>query len=250
MNPILTKNLTAGGAISPYRIVKFGSDDDTVLQAAAETDLLLGVADLPEGGDAASGDSVDLILSGLADVEYGGTVARGNLLTSDSDGKAIAVTTAMLLAGPVKTIGRAYVSAVSGDIGPMMVLQSEVSSFAGSPAGATIVVGAEDTNVINAAIQLTDDNGDDLAVRGTILAYLSDDANGDSIMTTGHSTAPAIGTDGLIVPLVAKKVFLLTSESDGDIDIDFTETGALTTYLVLVMPNGKRVVSGAITHAA
>ena len=50
--------------------------------------------------------------------------------------------------------------------------------------------------------------------------------------------------------LVGVFVFLLTSESDGDIDIDFTDSGAQTVYLVLVMPNGRLVISSAITHAA
>jgi len=41
---------------------------------------------------------------------------------------------------------------------------------------------------------------------------------------------------------------LLVSESDGDIDIDFTESGAsLECYLVLVMPDGSLVVSDIVS---
>ena len=43
-NPTLTKTITAGGAITRRRIVKFGSSDATMVQASAATDALIGVA--------------------------------------------------------------------------------------------------------------------------------------------------------------------------------------------------------------
>ena len=49
---------------------------------------------------------------------------------------------------------------------------------------------------------------------------------------------------------LAASIFLLVSEADGDIDINITESGTDTFYLVLVMPNGKLIVSDAITFAA
>lgn len=112
----------------------------------------------------------------------------------------------------------------------------------------TFVLGAEAGNVRNLAIQLVDGAGGDLAERGTILAYFSDDAAGDSVAATAFDTV-AIGTDGLAVPLVVGKVFLLTSEADGYIDINITEDAAVTKYLILVMPNGRLVSSGAIAFA-
>lgn len=115
---------------------------------------------------------------------------------------------------------------------------------------ATFVIGAEAANIINVAIQLKDSGNVDLAVRGNIFAYLSDDANGDSLVATAPTTV-AIGTDGTIAALVAGKFFAIWSEADGDIDINITlSAGAATYYLVLVMPSGKRVISGAITFAA
>jgi hypothetical protein len=115
-----------------------------------------------------------------------------------------------------------------------------------APLKASITVGAEAGNVINVAVQLQDMNGNALANRASVLAYLSDDANGDSVAGTAPDTV-AIGTDGLAIPLVAGKCFLLTSEADGDIDINVTEDGADTWYLVLVLPHGPLVVSDAIT---
>ena len=121
-----------------------------------------------------------------------------------------------------------------------------VAEKMGAPA---IVVGAEAGNAINVAIQLTNSAGADLAVRGAVRAYLSDDAAGDSIAATAPSGGAAIGTDGLAIPLVAGKAFALISEADGDIDLTITEAGADTWYLILVMPDGKLVVSDAITFA-
>ena len=115
-----------------------------------------------------------------------------------------------------------------------------------APLKASITVGAEAGNVINVAVQLQDMNGNALANRASVLAYLSDDANGDSVAGTAPDTV-AIGTDVLAIPLVAGKCFLLTSEADGDIDINVTEDGADTWYLVLVLPHGPIVVSDAIT---
>ena len=116
----------------------------------------------------------------------------------------------------------------------------------GTPA---FVIGAEAANVINVGIQLKDSAGVDLAVRGAITAYLSDDANGDSIAATAPSGGVAIGTDEVSIPLIAGKAFQLVSEADGDIDIDITEAGIDTWYLILAMPDGRLIASTAITFA-
>lgn len=126
----------------------------------------------------------------------------------------------------------------------------EVNILDGVAANASAVVGAETGgNTINVAVQLKDANGADIGTRQQIRGYLSNDANGDSIATTAPSGGIAIGTDGLLIPVVTNKAFLLTCESDGDIDLTIVEAGAATWYLVLVMATGKLFVSGAITFA-
>lgn len=112
----------------------------------------------------------------------------------------------------------------------------------------TITVGTEAANAINVAIQLKD-GVKDLGQRGSVFAYLSDDANGDSVAGTAPDGGVAIGTDGLAIPLVAGKAFQLVSEADGDVDITITESGVDTWYLVVVLPDGRLVVSDAITFA-
>lgn len=107
-------NFTAGAEVKPYRIVKFGSSDKAAIQATAATEALIGISD-QLGADAA-GDPLDVIRSGLAEVEYGGNVTRGDWLTADSQGRAVATTTA-----GDNVIGRAEQSGVSGDIGSVMI---------------------------------------------------------------------------------------------------------------------------------
>lgn len=127
---------------------------------------------------------------------------------------------------------------------------AEINALDGAPFDVDFTIGTEATNVINVGLQLNDAGGTALATRTAVLAYLSDDANGDSIAATAPSGGWAIGTDGLLIPVVANKAATFISEADGDIDIAITETGADTWYLVVVLPNGKLAVSGAITFAA
>lgn len=111
-------------------------------------------------------------------------------------------------------------------------------------AGVTFTIGAEITNARNVKAQLSAGGA-----RAGVLAYLSDDANGDSIVATAPSGGWAIGTDGLLIPLVTNKAAYLVSEADGDIDVTITEVGTKTVYLVIVLPDGSLVVSSAISFA-
>ena len=120
---------------------------------------------------------------------------------------------------------------------------------AGKLAAAVVAVGEENADIVNVSIQLNDANGDALASRASLLAFLTDAAAGEAATATAPDGKVAVGTDGGCIHLTADKVFLLTSEADGDIDLDIEESGAATWYLVLVLPDGSRVVSDAITFA-
>lgn len=125
-------------------------------------------------------------------------------------------------------------------------------------AGATLTVGTETDDVINVAIQLTDVFGADLASIGVVHAYISDSATGDGIASSAPSGGVAIGTDGsILAELVTDKLFVLQSESDGDIDLDITGTSGSAgaepegpLYLVVILPTGETVVSDAIEFVA
>jgi len=114
---------------------------------------------------------------------------------------------------------------------------------------AEITVGTEAGNVINVSIQLQTAKRANLAVRTSLFAYLSDDANGDSIIASAHSTGWAIGTNGVLIPVVANKAAHLVSEANGLIDVSITEAGAKTAYRIVVLPDGSLIASAAITHA-
>lgn len=113
---------------------------------------------------------------------------------------------------------------------------------------AGFTIGTEAANAITVNIQLKD-GLKDVAQRVALTAYLSADANGDSITSLATPTFAA-GTNGVVSTLVAGKVVFLVSEASGDIDLVITyTTGAGTVYLVLVMPDGSLKVSSAITFA-
>ena len=86
MNPTLIKAYTAGGAVAKHRLVTWHTGDREIVQAAAADDELVGVADRL---GAASGERIEIVRAGIALVEYGAAVTRGDLLTADADGKAI-----------------------------------------------------------------------------------------------------------------------------------------------------------------
>ena len=119
-NPGLIKNFKAGAAIAKCRILKFDGNLD-LIQGAAVADKLIGVS---TGIASASGDRVDVVLSGITEVEYGGNVTGGDLLTTDANGKA--VTAAPAAGTNNRVIGVAMESGVSGDIGSVLIEQGSV----------------------------------------------------------------------------------------------------------------------------
>lgn len=120
-NPTLTKSYVAGAAVTKHRIVKFGADDTKAVQAAAVGDFLFGVA---AELDAAIGTRLDVHLAGLAEVEYGGNVTRGNPLTSDANGKAVAAAPAAGVNNRI--IGFAMVSGADADIGIVQIAPGQI----------------------------------------------------------------------------------------------------------------------------
>lgn len=114
---------------------------------------------------------------------------------------------------------------------------------------ASITVGAEAGDARAITIQLKDADGNDIDYVETVEVHMFLNAARTAYVVTGGSTGIAIGTDGALLALVAKKVFIATSEADGDIDLTWTDTGTEAAYLGLKLPNGKFIMSDALTNA-
>jgi hypothetical protein len=115
--PSVIASYTAGEVLGVGLVVKFGATDNVVVQADAETDLLIGIY----AGDraAVAGEAVPVVLLGLTTGIAGDTVTRGQLLTAET-------TTARLVpAGADESvIAVALASAVDGGVVPVLVVPS------------------------------------------------------------------------------------------------------------------------------
>lgn len=114
---------------------------------------------------------------------------------------------------------------------------------------ASITVGVESANARVITIQLKDANGEDINYVEEVEIGVFLDAGRLAYVVTGGSTGIAIGTDGALLALVAKKRFVATSEADGDIDLTWTDTGTEAAYLGVKLPSGRWVMSDALTNA-
>lgn len=119
------------------------------------------------------------------------------------------------------------------------------SNFVG---GVGFTVGVEAGNAINVALQLLGADGYDLEAPGSVFVYLADDALGQAIAASAPSGGWAIGTDGLLIPVVANKAAHFVSEADGDIDITITESTAKDFWVCVILPSGE-LVTQKVTFA-
>lgn len=115
----LTKSYVAEATIAPFRIIKVGANDYGAVQAQAVADKLLGIS---TEVDAQTGERFDVVHEGIADLKLGGTVARGDFLTTDASGQG--VTAAPAAGTNNQIVGKAIISGVAGDIIPVLVAPS------------------------------------------------------------------------------------------------------------------------------
>lgn len=143
--------------------------------------------------------------------------------------------------GTIEAIAEGVAAAPATDVATL------ATAVVGGVGGVEFTVGASDTGTV--AIQLVDHNGVDLAEAAVVTAYLADTADGLTPASADPDGGVAIGTDGALM-VGSVPVMWLISEADGDIDLVLTESGTATWYLVIVLPNGKLAVSGAIVMTA
>jgi hypothetical protein len=104
----------AGGAMTQYTFVKHSTAADrTVLLADSATAPVIGVCQ----DDATSAQRTQIRTGGRTTIVYGGTVTRGDLLTSDSTGRAITYTKATVFTGTPYIVSGSPVYAVAEESG-------------------------------------------------------------------------------------------------------------------------------------
>ena len=114
---------------------------------------------------------------------------------------------------------------------------------------AVFTIGSENTDVINVSVQLKDLTGNNIAIVAGVQIYLSDNSNGSSLSASSPSGGIAIGTNGILLPIITDKYATVISTSSGVFDINITEITAKTFYVVVLLPLGKLVISSAVTFA-
>lgn len=141
-----------------------------------------------------------------------------------------------------------------GEAGQLVTRMSSVGDLDISQpcVNATITVSAEGASTANTrdiTIQLLDARGNDINYVETVEIIMFLTADRLAFVTTGGSTGIDVGADGALLDIVAKKVFLATSEANGDIDLEWLDTGSEAAFLGLRLPNGRYVMSGALANA-
>lgn len=110
---------------------------------------------------------------------------------------------------------------------------------------AEFTVGADAGTTLTINVQLKDQWGGDLSERAMVDWVLFGDADGDTLATA--ATGVAAGTDGWVSQTVTGLRGVAGCESDGDLDIVITKSGAFTGYLGIRLSDGTYAISTVIT---
>jgi hypothetical protein len=112
-------------------------------------------------------------------------------------------------------------------------------------------VGDEATDIIPVAIQVVDPGGDALEEKFALELYVCSDAAGETV-AAATNVEVAVVTGAALVTHVAHEWFSLVTDDAGLLELTFTDTsgtGTETLYIGIKLPNGKYIVSDAITFA-
>lgn len=118
----ISKSVKSTAAIAVANtIAKFGADDNTMSLATAVGDSLTGVF---QHTTSAANEQVEVMLTGISDLKLGGTVVRGDKVTTNASGQGVVASPAAGVNN--NTIGVALQSGVSGDIRPVLLCPGKV----------------------------------------------------------------------------------------------------------------------------
>lgn len=112
------------------------------------------------------------------------------------------------------------------------------------PYDADFTIGAEAANVINVSLQLKDVE-DAAFEEATVLSFwLCSDPEGETPAAADTSVAATVG--GLLEELTALTSYTAVTDVNGELAIDIEHSADASFYLTVVLPNGKKIVSGEI----
>lgn len=120
---------------------------------------------------------------------------------------------------------------------------------------ATITVSAEAATTANTrdcVVTLLDANGVAIDYVEEIEVHMFLTADRLAYVVTGGSTGISLGAagNGALLAVVAKKVFVCTTEATGILDLDWLDTGTEAAFIGVKLPNGRYVMSSALANAA
>ncbi len=138
-----------------------------------------------------------------------------------------------------------------GDSNQLMSRDIEMTKAA---IDATITVSAEGATTANTrdiVVTLLNSEGEAISEVEEIEVHMFLDAARLAYVVTGGSTGITLGAagDGAVLPIVAKKVFVCTTEATGILDLDWLDTGTEVAFLGVKLPSGRYVMSAALTNA-
>ncbi|KZN69447.1 hypothetical protein [Pseudoalteromonas luteoviolacea] len=117
-NPGFIQNFTASGDVGQFRVAVYTGADFEVTQASGSDAAIAGVT---EWGKNISG-RVDVVMTQLASIEYGGDILAGDTLVPDAQGRAIKLDMSTKTEdAEVWTLGVAQESGKLGTIGTTTV---------------------------------------------------------------------------------------------------------------------------------
>lgn len=134
-------------------------------------------------------------------------------------------------------------------LGPNGELVGNEKKITSTAVDAVITVGAEVADVRAITVQLNDIDGQVLDHRQEINVALYVDSGGADFVVTGGSTGIAIGADGKLQTIIAKKRFVGITDATGKLTLTWTDTGTEAAFLGVKLPNGRRVISAALANA-
>lgn len=139
-------------------------------------------------------------------------------------------------------------------IGDDEQLQSRSIDITQPAVDATITVSAEGATTANTrdcVVTLLDSQGAAIDYVEEVEVHMFLTADRLAYVVTGGSTGISLGAagSGALLAIVAKKVFVCTTEVTGILDLDWLDTGTEAAFIGVKLPSGRYVMSSALTNA-